>query len=112
MSPPPLLHLEVNPGVVAWKKVNIQPKNQFKKVENANYAVVLGKQLENSRYKFRRDLHHGDLGRSMPDGPFNDGNTDGRISVLKGSEGDAEAAETQPGTSQLLFYRCEAVRAA
>ena len=36
---------KVEPGTVSWKKVNVKPKNKFKKVENGNYAVVLGKQL-------------------------------------------------------------------
>lgn len=36
----------VEPGVVTWKKVNISPKNKFKRVENCNYAVVLGKQMK------------------------------------------------------------------
>mmetsp|Transcript_28944 Transcript_28944/g.57852 ORF Transcript_28944/g.57852 Transcript_28944/m.57852 type:complete len:620 (+) Transcript_28944:43-1902(+) len=35
----------VQPGIVAWNKVNINPRNRFKKVENCNYAVVLGKQM-------------------------------------------------------------------
>ena len=35
----------VQPGCVNWRKVNLNPKNKFKKVENANYAVVIGKQL-------------------------------------------------------------------
>lgn len=33
----------VRPGVVCWTKVNMQPRMVFKRVENANYAVVLGK---------------------------------------------------------------------
>jgi len=36
----------VHPGTVAWNKVEMKPKNKFKKVANANYAVVLGKSLE------------------------------------------------------------------
>jgi plastin-1 len=35
----------VQPGVVTWKRVNMNPTSKFKKVENANYAVVLGKQM-------------------------------------------------------------------
>ena len=30
----------VKPGVVCWTKVNMQPRMVFKRVENANYAVV------------------------------------------------------------------------
>jgi plastin-1 len=38
---------KVSPGVVDWTKVNTkEPLNRFKKVENCNYAVVLGKQLK------------------------------------------------------------------
>lgn len=37
----------VQPGIVDWNKVNTkQPLNKFKKVENCNYAVVLGKQMK------------------------------------------------------------------
>jgi hypothetical protein len=35
----------VQPGVVSWRRVNMDPKSKFKKVENANYAVVIGKQM-------------------------------------------------------------------
>jgi len=38
---------KVQPGIVDWTKVNTkEPLNKFKKVENCNYAVVLGKQLK------------------------------------------------------------------
>jgi len=38
---------KVSPGIVDWTKVNQKaPLNRFKKVENCNYAVVLGKQLK------------------------------------------------------------------
>jgi len=38
---------KVSPGIVDWRKVNQKhPLNKFKKVENCNYAVVLGKQLK------------------------------------------------------------------
>jgi len=38
---------KVAPGTVDWSKVNQKaPLNKFKKVENTNYAVVLGKQLK------------------------------------------------------------------
>jgi len=38
---------KVSPGIVDWAKVNQkEPLNRFKKVENCNYAVVLGKQLK------------------------------------------------------------------
>jgi len=37
----------VQPGIVDWPKVNTKiPLNKFKKVENCNYAVVLGKQMK------------------------------------------------------------------
>lgn len=37
----------ISPGIVDWSKVNQkEPLNKFKKVENCNYAVVLGKQLK------------------------------------------------------------------
>lgn len=35
----------VQPGIVQWKKVNLNPRNKFKRTENCNYAVVLGKQM-------------------------------------------------------------------
>ncbi|ETV98398.1 hypothetical protein H310_09086 [Aphanomyces invadans] len=43
-----ILHLldKTEPGVVSWPKANVQPTNKFKKVENCNYCVVLGKQLK------------------------------------------------------------------
>jgi len=35
---------KIHPGIVDWSKVNTkEPLNKFKKVENANYAVTLGK---------------------------------------------------------------------
>jgi len=38
---------KVSPGVVDWSKVNTkEPLNKFKKVENCNYAVLIGKQLK------------------------------------------------------------------
>jgi plastin-1 len=37
----------VNPGIVDWSKVNTKlPLNTYKKIENCNYAVVLGKQMK------------------------------------------------------------------
>ena len=36
---------KVQPGIVSWNKVNMTPKNKFKKVENCNYAVTLAKQM-------------------------------------------------------------------
>lgn len=35
----------IHPGIVDWKKVNKNTASRFKKVENTNYAVVLGKSL-------------------------------------------------------------------
>eukprot|EP00953_Heterococcus_sp_UTEX-ZZ885_P035425 18293-Heterococcus_DN1.PRE.4 len=29
----------IQPGIVNWKKVNIDPKNRYKKVENGNYVI-------------------------------------------------------------------------
>jgi plastin-1 len=38
---------KVSPGIVDWNKVNqVVPLNKFKKLENCNYAVALGKQLK------------------------------------------------------------------
>jgi len=38
---------KISPGIVDWNRVNQkQPMNKFKKVENTNYAVLLGKQLK------------------------------------------------------------------
>jgi len=34
---------KVQPGVVNWKRVSVDPKSRFKQVENANYAVDIGK---------------------------------------------------------------------
>jgi len=34
---------KVEPGSVSWKNVNRPPKNKYKRVENGNYVVVLGK---------------------------------------------------------------------
>jgi plastin-1 len=36
----------IQPGIVAWKQVEMKPTNKFKKVSNCNYAVLLGKQLK------------------------------------------------------------------
>ena len=36
----------MQPGIVSWRKVNLNPKNKFKKVANCNYAVVIGKQMK------------------------------------------------------------------
>jgi len=37
----------VQPGIVDWTKVNTKaPLNKFKKVENCNYAVTIGKQMK------------------------------------------------------------------
>jgi len=43
-----LLHVidHIEPGLVSWKKVELQPNNKFKKVSNNNYAVDLGKAKE------------------------------------------------------------------
>ena len=43
-----LLRLEdkVEPGIVSWRKVNMNPKNKFKKVANCNYAIVIGKGMK------------------------------------------------------------------
>eukprot|EP01032_Pedospumella_encystans_P019987 gene19987-22718_t len=35
----------VSPGLVVWKKVNLEPKSRFKEVENGNYAVDLCKMM-------------------------------------------------------------------
>ncbi|GMH63669.1 hypothetical protein TrLO_g4313, partial [Triparma laevis f. longispina] len=37
---------KVEPGIVSWRKVNMSPKNKFKRVENCNYAVTLAKQMK------------------------------------------------------------------
>lgn len=38
---------KISPGIVDWRKVNEKhPLNKFKKVENCNYAILLGKQLK------------------------------------------------------------------
>jgi len=36
---------KIKPGIVDWSKVNRPASNPFKKTENCNYAVTLGKQL-------------------------------------------------------------------
>jgi len=36
---------KVSPGIVDQKRVNWNPPNSFKKLENCNYAIELGKQL-------------------------------------------------------------------
>jgi len=52
---------KVSPGIVDWSKVNQKhPLNKFKKVENCNYAVVLGKQLKFSLVGIGgSDIHDG-----------------------------------------------------
>lgn len=51
----------VQPGIVDWSKVNTkEPLNKFKKVENCNYAVVLGKQMKFSLVGIAgSDIHDG-----------------------------------------------------
>eukprot|EP00474_Spongospora_subterranea_P000513 CRZ00971.1 hypothetical protein [Spongospora subterranea] len=36
----------IEPGIVDWNKVEKKPNNKFKRISNANYVVVLGKQLK------------------------------------------------------------------
>jgi hypothetical protein len=36
----------IAPGCINWAKVNKEPKLVFKKVENCEYALVMGKQLK------------------------------------------------------------------
>lgn len=36
---------KIRPGIVSWRRVNRVCKNKFKRVENCNYVVVLGKQM-------------------------------------------------------------------
>lgn len=51
----------VQPGIVDWSKVNLKaPLNKFKKVENCNYAIVLGKQMKFSLVGIGgTDIHDG-----------------------------------------------------
>ena len=35
----------ISPGIVDWKKVNMNPKNTYTQTENTNYVVLLGKKL-------------------------------------------------------------------
>ncbi|KAG5183492.1 actin binding protein, partial [Tribonema minus] len=35
----------IQPGVVNWKKVNVAPKNRYKKVENGNYVIEIAKAM-------------------------------------------------------------------
>jgi len=37
---------KVEPGIVQWKNVEMNPNNKFKKVSNCNYCVVLGKAMK------------------------------------------------------------------
>lgn len=37
---------KIEPGVVNWSRVNLTPKNRYKKVENCNYVVALGKEMK------------------------------------------------------------------
>jgi len=37
---------KVEPGIVSWTKVDRDTKQIFKRIQNCNYAVVLGKQLK------------------------------------------------------------------
>lgn len=39
---------KIEPGLVSWDKVEMNPRNKFKKVSNNNYAVVLSKYLKMS----------------------------------------------------------------
>eukprot|EP01101_Sappina_pedata_P008141 TRINITY_DN445_c0_g1_i2.p1 TRINITY_DN445_c0_g1~~TRINITY_DN445_c0_g1_i2.p1 ORF type:complete len:510 (+),score=317.79 TRINITY_DN445_c0_g1_i2:53-1582(+) len=36
---------KISPGIVDWKKVNKNPPNTYKKLENCNYCIELGKKL-------------------------------------------------------------------
>lgn len=33
----------IQSGVVVWKRVNMTPKNRYKKVENGNYVIDIAK---------------------------------------------------------------------
>merc|ERR1719265_918047 len=37
---------KVQPGVVPWKKVKLEPRNRHHVVENGNHCVTVGKKLE------------------------------------------------------------------
>jgi hypothetical protein len=37
---------KVSPGIVQWKRVNINPSTMYKKIENCNYSVEIGKDLK------------------------------------------------------------------
>jgi len=37
---------KVQPGIVQWKQVEMNPNNKFKKISNCNYCVVLGKAMK------------------------------------------------------------------
>ncbi|CAN0463236.1 unnamed protein product, partial [Discosporangium mesarthrocarpum] len=34
---------KIQPGAVKWKRVNLKPKNRYKKVENGNYVIEIAK---------------------------------------------------------------------
>ncbi|CAE7943280.1 FIM5, partial [Symbiodinium sp. KB8] len=36
----------VEPGIVNWKRVNKDPKNKYKKIENCNTVISTGKAME------------------------------------------------------------------
>jgi hypothetical protein len=36
----------IEPGLVQWQRVNTKPPNRFKMVENCNYIVTLGKNMD------------------------------------------------------------------
>jgi len=36
---------KISPGIVDWKRVNKNPPNTYKKLENCNYCIELGKKL-------------------------------------------------------------------
>jgi len=50
---------KVSPGIVDQKRVNWNPPNSFKKLENCNYAIELGKQLNFSLVGIQGKRYYG-----------------------------------------------------
>lgn len=47
----------IQPGVVIWKRVNANPKNRYKKVENGNYVIDIAKVSTQKRNSFSCQLN-------------------------------------------------------
>jgi plastin-1 len=72
---------KVYSGIVNWKKVNKTPNSIYKKIENCNYCVELGKQLKFSLVGIAgKDICDGNMKLSL--GMFKEEKKKGKEKIL------------------------------